>query len=102
MQQLLSSEREVITFAAEIGLPTYFPRVGPEQVQDTELELLQLTVLRAPMRGPTRLGMVSVGPQRHAAQVEYGRLILPEVCDAWPDLAGSLLALHGCCEGRQS
>jgi hypothetical protein len=32
MQQLLSSEREVISFAAEVGLPTIFPKVGPEQV----------------------------------------------------------------------
>ena|ERR687898_3145076 len=32
MQQLLNSEREVITFAAEVGLPTFFPKVGPEQV----------------------------------------------------------------------
>jgi len=32
MQRLLNSEREVITFAAEVGLLTFFPRVGPEQV----------------------------------------------------------------------
>ena len=32
MQQLLNSEREVITFAAEVGLPTFFPKVGPERV----------------------------------------------------------------------
>ena len=32
MQQLLNSEREVMTFAAEAGLATFFPKVGPEQV----------------------------------------------------------------------
>jgi hypothetical protein len=32
MQQLLNSEREGITFAAEVGLPTFYPKVGPEQV----------------------------------------------------------------------
>jgi hypothetical protein len=32
MQQLINSKREVITFAAEVGLPTFFPKVGPEQV----------------------------------------------------------------------
>jgi hypothetical protein len=32
IQRLLNSEREVITFAAEVGLPTSFPKVGPEQV----------------------------------------------------------------------
>jgi hypothetical protein len=32
MQQLLNSEREVITFTAEVGLPTFFSKVGPEQV----------------------------------------------------------------------
>ncbi len=32
MQQLLNSEREVITFAAEVGLPSFFPKVGPEQI----------------------------------------------------------------------
>jgi hypothetical protein len=31
MQQLLNSEREVITFAVEVGLPTFFPNVEPEQ-----------------------------------------------------------------------
>jgi hypothetical protein len=30
MQQLPNSEREVITFAAEVGLPTFFPKVGPD------------------------------------------------------------------------
>jgi hypothetical protein len=32
MQQLLNSEREVMTFAAEAGLATFFPKVGSEQV----------------------------------------------------------------------
>ena len=31
------------------------------------------------MQEPTRLGTVSVGPRRHAAQVEYGGLLLPEL-----------------------
>jgi hypothetical protein len=31
-------EREVITFAAEVGLPTFFPNVGPEQVHSIELD----------------------------------------------------------------
>src|SRR5215213_10391945 len=30
------------------------------------------------MRKPTRLGTVNVGSQRHAAEVKYGRLLLPE------------------------
>ena len=37
MQRLLNSEREVITFAAEVGLPTFFPKVGPEQVHGIEI-----------------------------------------------------------------
>ena len=32
MQRLLNSEREVITFAVEVGLPTFFPKMGLEQV----------------------------------------------------------------------
>src|ERR671910_3472836 len=32
MQRLLNSEREVITFAVEVGLSTFYPKVGPEQV----------------------------------------------------------------------
>jgi hypothetical protein len=32
MQRLLNSEREGITFAVEVGLPTFYPKVGPEQV----------------------------------------------------------------------
>src|SRR5919112_1589419 len=36
LQQRLNSEREVTTFAAEVGLPTFFPRVGPEQVHGIE------------------------------------------------------------------
>jgi hypothetical protein len=31
MQQLPNSERVVITFAAEVGLPTSFPKMGSEQ-----------------------------------------------------------------------
>jgi type II restriction/modification system DNA methylase subunit YeeA len=38
MQRLPNSEREAITFAAEVGLPTFFPRVGPEQVHGIELD----------------------------------------------------------------
>jgi hypothetical protein len=38
MQRLPNSERKVITFAAEVGLPTFFPRVGPEQVHGLELD----------------------------------------------------------------
>src|SRR5215211_5411177 len=37
MQQLLNLEREVITFARDVGLPTFFPRVGPEQVHGIEI-----------------------------------------------------------------
>ena len=38
MQQLLNSEREVITFAAEVELPPFFPRVGPEQVHGIDID----------------------------------------------------------------
>jgi hypothetical protein len=38
MEQLPNSERVVITFAAEVGLPTFFPRVGPEQVHSIEID----------------------------------------------------------------
>jgi hypothetical protein len=37
MQRLLNSEREVITFAAKVGLPTLFPKVVPEQVLGIEI-----------------------------------------------------------------
>jgi hypothetical protein len=36
LQQLPNSERGIITFAAEVGLPTFFPRVGPEQTHGIE------------------------------------------------------------------
>jgi hypothetical protein len=32
LQQLPNSEREIITFAAKVGLLTSFPKVGPEQI----------------------------------------------------------------------
>jgi hypothetical protein len=38
MQQLLNIEKEVIAFARDIGLPTFFPSVGPEQVHGIELD----------------------------------------------------------------
>jgi type II restriction/modification system DNA methylase subunit YeeA len=38
MQQLLNLEKEVITFARDVGLPAFFPRVGPEQVHGIELD----------------------------------------------------------------
>src|SRR5215217_5345540 len=38
MQQLLNLEKEVIAFARDIGLPTFFPSVGPEQVHGIELD----------------------------------------------------------------
>ena len=38
MQQLLDSERVVITFAAEVGLPTFFPKVGRSGYHDGEGE----------------------------------------------------------------
>ena len=36
MQRLPNSEREVITFAAEVRLPNFFPTVGPEQTHGIE------------------------------------------------------------------
>jgi|SRR5215208_5258012 hypothetical protein len=36
MQQLLNSEREVITFAAEVGLPTSFPKGGQSRYHEGE------------------------------------------------------------------
>jgi hypothetical protein len=36
MQQLLNSKREVFTFAADVGLPTFLPRAGPEQTHGIE------------------------------------------------------------------
>jgi hypothetical protein len=36
MQQRPNSEREVITFASELGMPTFFPRVEPEQTHGIE------------------------------------------------------------------
>jgi type II restriction/modification system DNA methylase subunit YeeA len=36
LKQLLDLEKEVITFASEVGLPTFFPKVGPEQVHGIE------------------------------------------------------------------
>ena len=38
MQQLLNLEKEVIAFAGDVGLPAFFPRVGPEQVHGIELD----------------------------------------------------------------
>jgi len=32
LKELLDLEKEVITFAGEVGLPKFFPKVGPEQV----------------------------------------------------------------------
>jgi hypothetical protein len=36
MQRLPNSEREVITFAAQVGLLNVFPKVGPEQTHGME------------------------------------------------------------------
>lgn len=38
LQQLLDLEKEVIAFAGGLGLSTFFPRVGPEQVHGIELD----------------------------------------------------------------
>lgn len=38
MQQLLNLEKEVIAFAGDVGLPAFFPSVGPEQVHGIELD----------------------------------------------------------------
>ena len=37
LKELLDLEKEVITFAGELGLPTFFPKVGPEQVHGIEI-----------------------------------------------------------------
>jgi type II restriction/modification system DNA methylase subunit YeeA len=37
LKELLDLEKEVITFAGEVGLPTFFPSVGPEQVHGIEI-----------------------------------------------------------------
>ena len=39
LKQLLDLEKEVITFARDMGLPSFFPRVGPEQVHGIELDV---------------------------------------------------------------
>jgi len=36
MQRLLNSQRKIIIFAADVGLPSFFPKVGPEQVLGIE------------------------------------------------------------------
>jgi hypothetical protein len=36
MQQLLNLEKKVITFAAEVGLPTFFPKWGPSRYHKGE------------------------------------------------------------------
>jgi hypothetical protein len=38
LQNLLNLEKVVISFARDMGLPTFFPRVGPEQVHGIELD----------------------------------------------------------------
>lgn len=37
LKQLLDLEKEVIAFAREVDVPTFFPKVGPEQVHGIEL-----------------------------------------------------------------
>ena len=37
LKQLLDLEKEVITFAGDVGLPAFFPGVGPEQVHGIEV-----------------------------------------------------------------
>ena len=37
LKQLLDLEKEVITFADEVGVPKFFPKVGPEQVHGIEI-----------------------------------------------------------------
>jgi hypothetical protein len=37
MQRLLNSERKIIIFTADVGLPSFFPKVGPEQVLGIEI-----------------------------------------------------------------
>jgi type II restriction/modification system DNA methylase subunit YeeA len=49
LKQLLDLEKEVITVAGELGLPRFFPSVGPEQLRGIEVneyahELAQITV----------------------------------------------------------
>jgi hypothetical protein len=36
MQRLLNSQRKIIIFAADVGLSSSFPKVGPEQVLGIE------------------------------------------------------------------
>jgi hypothetical protein len=38
MQQLLNLEKEVIAFARDVGLPGFFPSVGPERAHGIELD----------------------------------------------------------------
>jgi type II restriction/modification system DNA methylase subunit YeeA len=49
LRQLLNLEKDVILFAAELGLPMFFPTVGPEQLYGIEIneyahELAQATI----------------------------------------------------------
>ena len=37
LKQLLDLEKEVISFADDVGLPKFFPKVGPEQVHGIEI-----------------------------------------------------------------
>ncbi len=36
MHRLLNSRRKIIIFSADVGLPSFFPKVGPEQVLGIE------------------------------------------------------------------
>ncbi len=36
MQRLLNSQRKIIIFTADVGLPSFFPKVGAEQVHGIE------------------------------------------------------------------
>ena len=38
MQRLLNSQRKIIIFAADVGLSSSFPKVGPEQVLGIEIK----------------------------------------------------------------
>jgi hypothetical protein len=38
MQRLPNSEREVIAFARDVVLSSFFPRMGPEQVHGIEID----------------------------------------------------------------
>jgi hypothetical protein len=59
MQRLLNSEREVITFAAEVGLLTFFPRVGPEHNPGPTAR--QGTTTRLPTRSGSARGKSGKG-----------------------------------------